>query len=175
MIKPILSCFLVLYLSFPAHALDDTDEGWRKIDPALGMEKTVRTRLPDPPMFDARFAGSQEKEFILYQWEPEVCNVNLMGWCLWSSGPRWRRVLGISGPGGNVTGTGRVDSQARVLLTGWYKMVTPSASTWVQARTTVVGYVPYTTSKDTSIVVIAEFEDGAGGHGTVEFIHGCNP
>ncbi len=168
----ILSCFLVLYCSFPVHALDDTDDIWRKIDPALGIEKSVRTQLPDPPMFDAHFTGAQEKEFILYQWESETCNVDFMGWCLWRGSPRWKRVLGISGPGGKVTGSGKVDCQARVVLTGWYKMVTPSASTWVQARTTVISYVPCTPRSDKPIGVIAGFEDGGGGHGTVEFIHG---
>lgn len=171
----ILSCFLVLCCACPVYALDDTDESSRKIDPALGIERVVRTQFPNPPIFDARFTGSQEKEFILYQWEAETCNLNLFGWCVWSGGLRWKRVLGISGPGGKVTGTGKVDCEARVVLTGWYKMETPSASRWVQARTTIVGYVPFSPSRDTSIGVIAGFDDGGGGHGTVEFIHGCSP
>jgi len=172
--KLILSCFLALSFSFPAHALDDTDESWRKIDPTLGIERLVRTQLPNPPVFDAHFTGSQEKEFILYQWET-TCDFSIMGSCIFGGRSQWRRVLVIPSPGGNVAGTGNVDCQGRVILTGWYKMETPSGSRWVQSKATVVSNVPNTPVDDKPIGVLARFEDDTGGHATVKFIHGCNP
>lgn len=173
--KLILSGALLLSCSFPVHALDDTDESWRKIDPALGIERLVRSQLPNSPIFDAHFTGFQEKEFILYQWDPATCNVDFMGLCLWPRSPRWKRVVGISGPGWKVTGAGRVDCQGRIVLTGWYNKGPPSAATWVQARTTIVNYIPNPASADTAIGVIARFADDSGGYATVEFIHGCTP
>jgi hypothetical protein len=166
----------VLYLSSSVYALDDTDEWWRKIDPALGIETVVRTRVPNPPIFDAHFNGSREKEFILYQWETATCNVNFMGICLWhGGGNRWKRVRGISSQGGEITGKGDVDCQARVILTSWYKN---DAQTWVQARSNTVSYIPYKPNvppSEKSIGVVAGFADDSGGYGTVEFIYGCTP
>jgi hypothetical protein len=174
--KLILSLLLVQYFAFPVYALDDTDESWRKMDPALGIETVVRSQIPNPPIFDAHFTGSGEKEFILYEWEPEICNVSFMGWCLWSGRPRWKRIRGISSHRVDVTGEGNVDCQARVVLTSWYRM--SSTSTWVQVKTNIESFIPYkpsVSSYDRSIGVIARFEDEGGGYGTVEFIYGCNP
>ncbi len=173
--KLALSLFLVLCFRSPVGALDDTDEGWRKIDPALGIVAIVRSGAPTPPIFAAHFRGAREKEFILYQWEPEVCNISLMGACLWRGGDRWKRVRGISSSGGDVTGKGEVDCGGFLILTAWYKN---DAQAWVQAKTNVLSYIPYGPSvpaREKSIGVVAGFEDGSGGDGSVEFIYGCHP
>ncbi len=169
----VLACFLALSCSAPLYGLDDTDESGRKIDPARGVVRQVMTRLPNPSLLDAHFTGPLEKEFVLYQWEPEVCNVDFMGWCVWRGSPLWRRVLAVSSPAGVATGAGVVDCRAWVVLTGWFRR--DSSSAWVQATTSIVSNVPGDGKSNTPIGVIAGFEDGDGGKGTVEFIHGCNP
>lgn len=171
--RVVLTCLLVLMGAVPLHALDPTDESGRMLDPALGIVRVIKTRPPDPPLFDAHFAGPVEKEFILYQWEPEECYVNLIGLCIGRTTPRWKRVIGISSNGTTVTGSGTVECGSRVVLTGWYRG--SPTSTWVQVRTDIVSQVPGDKSDSSPIGVIARGDDGSGGYGTVEFIHGCGP
>lgn len=169
-------CFLLCSL-VSAAAVDDTDEWWRKIDPALGIIAIVGTGVPNPPIFDAHFRGAREKEFIIHQWESETCDFSFMETCLWRGrdSNRWKRILGISSLGGEVTRWENVTCRGKIILTGWYKN---DAQIWVQARLSVVSYIPYKPSvpaNDISIGVVAGFEDDSGGYGTVEFIYGCNP
>ncbi len=170
-----LSISLVLCLCLPVYALDDTDESWRKMDPALGIEVSIQARVPNPPISNTSFSGNKEKEFILYELESEVCNASFEGYCFWRGSNKWKRVVSITNRGGEVTSKGDVSCPARVILTSWYKN---DAQAWVQAKTNIIRYIPYKPSippEVKSTGVVAGFVDDGGGYGTVEFVYGCNP
>ncbi len=173
--RVIPSLVLVFCFCLPAHALDETDERWRKMDPALGIAAIIQTRVPNPPISNASFGGSREKEFILYELESEVCNVNIEGYCLWRGGSKWKRVAAITNRGGEVTTKADVGCPAKVILTSWYRN---DAQTWVQTTTNIIRYIPYKPSippEVKSAGVVAGFLDDKEGYGTIEFIYGCNP
>ncbi len=171
--KLVLALMLIPCLSSTVCALDNTDDSWRKIDPALGIEANIRTPVSDP-VSNAIFDGSREKEFILFELESEVCNVSFMGYCIWHGSDTWKRVAAVSSRGG-VTTNAKLGCPARVVLTSWFKK---DEQTWVQAKTKIIGYMPPAPSTPPNVKtigVVAGFEDDGGGRGTVEFFYGCNP